>query len=169
MHAKPQRSRASPPRKPTKKRRDLFTRAKRSEIMSRIRSKNSTLDLAMEALMRDAGLSFKMYPKVFGNPDFLVAGKLAIFCDSEFWHGRNWRVLRLRLKEGSNAKYWIEHIRSNRTRDRRVNARLKSLGYRVLRFWSNQVFKHPHDCVADIQSSLLLDQSPIWEYLAMEK
>jgi DNA mismatch endonuclease (patch repair protein) len=64
-------------------------------------------------------------PKMFGNPDFLIQPNIIVFCDSSFWHGRDWSSLRKRLPQG----YWREHIERNRKRDRLVNAHLKKRNY----------------------------------------
>lgn len=133
------------------RRRDTLSKAQRSLLMSRIRSKNTRLDRTMHSLLRKAGIPFKMYPKILGNPDFLVGGKITIFCDSSFWHGRNWKKLKAQLEKGSNASYWVDHISHNRRRDHQVNAALGRLGYTVLRFWDNQVFEHPSDCMSSIK------------------
>jgi DNA mismatch endonuclease (patch repair protein) len=116
-------------------------------VMSRIRSKNTKLDLAMKGALDDAGIGYVMYPDVLGKPDFLAGDRIALFCDSAFWHGRNWVSLKRRLEAGSNANYWVKHISNNRRRDRNINLRLSSLGYRVLRFWDEDVFKRPEACV----------------------
>jgi len=136
------------------KRRAMFTKKQRSAIMSRIRSRHTKLDLAMESILREARIPFVMYPKIPGNPDFLVGKRAAVFCDSSFWHGRRWERLRAQLKRGSNSSYWVTHIARNRTRDRRVNSRLRKLGYSVLRFWDDQVLKRPQECVNRIRAAL---------------
>jgi DNA mismatch endonuclease (patch repair protein) len=128
----------------------MFSKTKRSEIMSRIRSKNTLLDLAMKTVLRNAGIKFKMYPNITGNPDFLIGKRLVVFCDSAFWHGRNWNKLRARLERGSNASYWVTHILENRRRDRWVNTELKRLGYVVLRFWDEEVYNRPGTCLKTI-------------------
>jgi DNA mismatch endonuclease (patch repair protein) len=136
------------------RRRDKFTKARRSEIMSRIRSKNSGLDLAMKTLLRKARIDFEMYPKLYGKPDFLIFGKLALFCDSSFWHGRNWRKLRGKLLGGNNASYWIDHILSNRRRDRMVTGKLRGMGCLVVRVWDEEVFEEPDACIRRIRLAL---------------
>lgn len=136
------------------RRRDPFSKAQRSLLMSKIRSKNTRLDLAMNAALRKEGIRHKMYPRILGTPDFLVDNRVAVFCDSSFWHGRNWEKLRKQLKNGSNSVYWISHISRNRARDRVVNAGLRRMGYKVLRFWDENVFKHPERCVMKIKESL---------------
>jgi DNA mismatch endonuclease (patch repair protein) len=122
--------------------------------MSRIHSKNTQLDLAMKAALRKEGIRFKMYPRILGTPDFLLGNRTAVFCDSSFWHGRNWEKLRKQLRNGSNSDYWISHISRNKARDRAVNAGLRRMGYTVLRFWDVSVFKHPEACVTKIKESL---------------
>jgi DNA mismatch endonuclease (patch repair protein) len=138
------------------RRKDKFSKAKRSLIMSRIRSKNTRLDLAMRRILRKAGIRFKTYPKIYGNPDFLVSQKIVMFCDSGFWHGRHWKRLKAQLEKGSNAKYWVEHIARNRNRDRHVNAALRRRGFRVLRFWDDEIFKRQEACVRRIKAAIRL-------------
>jgi DNA mismatch endonuclease (patch repair protein) len=137
---------------PLRRRRDTLSKAQRSLLMSRIRSKNTQLDKSMRKLLRKAGISFKMYPKILGNPDFLVGGKIAIFCDSSFWHGHNWKKLKGRLLLGSNAEYWVEHIARNRRRDRHVTRILRKQGYLVIRMWDKDILKSPEKCASEIRS-----------------
>ncbi len=115
--------------------------------MSRIRSKNTSLDLAMRGLLRNARLRFRSYPKIFGNPDFLVGNDIAVFCDSSFWHGREWNRLKSQLEHGSRASYWISHISGNRKRDRFVTHSLQKAGYKVVRFWDSDISARPEDCI----------------------
>ena len=134
-------------------RRDKFSKTKRSQIMSRIRSRNTSLDIEMKKILQEAGIKFEMYPKIIGNPDFVIDKKIVIFCDSSFWHGRNWKKLKAQLEKGSNVAYWVSHIEKNRKRDRYVNARLKRLGYTILRFWDDEVFKNPEKCIKKVKAS----------------
>lgn len=139
------------------RRRDRFSKAKRSQIMSKIRSRNTSLDLAMKKILREEGIKFKMYPKIFGNPDFKIEKKIVIFCDSSFWHGRNWKKLKLQLGKGSNSTYWIAHIDENRRRDRLVNTMLRKDGYIVLRFWDDEILKMPQKCIDRIMKVIQTD------------
>ena len=67
---------------------DIFSPEKRSQIMSRIRSKNTKIDLRMQKIISKLDCKYLMYPKMFGNPDFVLERKrIAIFCDGDFWHG----------------------------------------------------------------------------------
>ena len=64
---------------------------------------------------------------------------MAIFCDGDFWHGRNWPERRRRLAAGSNPGYWLAKIERNRERDREATAALEDRGWRVLRFWESEI------------------------------
>jgi len=67
---------------------DVFTPEKRSWVMSRIRGTNTKIDLKMKKLLSETSCKSQMYPKMFGNPDFIIKRKkIAIFCDGDFWHG----------------------------------------------------------------------------------
>lgn len=120
---------------------DVFSKEKRSQIMSKIRGQDTKLDQAMESILKEAGFDYEKYPKLFGRPDFTVKPNIAIFCDSGFWHGGNWKNLRKQLERGSNPNYWINHISKNRERDRIVTKELKKGGHVVLRFWGDVVSK----------------------------
>lgn len=77
-----------------------------------------------------------------GKPDVVFPRqRVVIFCDGEFWHGRNWRTRRAKLLRGTNAAYWIEKIERNVARDRATNAKLRRAGWRVLRFWESDVLR----------------------------
>lgn len=129
---------------------DIFTKEKRSEIMAKIRSKGSKMEIKLKSALEENHLKSEYQPKIFGNPDFLVMPNIAVFCDSSFWHGRDWSKLKHRLSEG----YWYEHINHNRMRDRIVNRELKKQGYVVLRFWEEQIEKHPDKCIMKIHEAL---------------
>ena len=122
-------------------------------MMSRIRSKNTRLDLAMKRLLEKEDLRFKMYPRIFGNPDFLVGRRVVVFCDSSFWHGRNWTKLKTKLGRGSRSRYWIPHILRNKRRDRAVTKELRKTGYLVLRFWDTDIAKNPDKCLRQIKET----------------
>lgn len=129
---------------------DIFTKEKRSEIMSKIRSKGTKIELKMKKALEDAGIEFEYQPKIFGRPDFFVSPKIAIFCDSSFWHGRNWRSLKKQLPK----QYWHKHIQESIDRDKVVNAELRKRGYKVLRFWDDDIEKHLSKCIEKIKKEL---------------
>lgn len=88
------------------------------------------------------------YKKLPGKPDIAITRyKIAIFCDSEFFHGKDWEVLKLHLKKGNNADYWVYKIEKNRERDEAVNKELLFRGWTVVRFWGRDILKNVDECV----------------------
>lgn len=90
-------------------------------------------------------LSFRTNPSNLpGKPDFVFrSAKVVVFCDGDFWHGRNWRSLRHKLSNGSNPTYWIAKIRSNIRRDLRQTELLKAQGWLVIRVWETDITCDP--------------------------
>lgn len=90
-------------------------------------------------------LSFGTNPSDLpGKPDFVFrSAKVVVFCDGDFWHGRNWRSLRYKLSMGNNPLYWIAKIRSNMRRDVRQTRLLKTQGWLVIRVWETDVQRDP--------------------------
>lgn len=129
---------------------DIFSKEKRSEIMSKIRSRGTKIELKMMKALKEADMEYEYQPKIFGRPDFLIPPKIAVFCDSSFWHGRNWRSLGKQLSK----EYWRKHIQDNIKRDKEVNAELERRGYTVLRFWDDDIEKHVLKCIAKIRKEL---------------
>jgi DNA mismatch endonuclease (patch repair protein) len=129
---------------------DVFSKEKRSEVMSKIRSKGSRIELKMKAALEENHITFEYQPKIFGKPDFFIPPKITIFCDSSFWHGRYWKKLQKQL----HKEYWHEHIKKNRERDRIVNATLRRKGYVVLRFWDDQIEKQMRKCISIIKRNI---------------
>jgi DNA mismatch endonuclease (patch repair protein) len=129
---------------------DMFTKEKRSQIMSSIKSSGSKMELLMKAALEKNNIAFSYQPKMFGKPDFLIGKKIVVFCDSSFWHGRNWQQLKKRLPD----TYWREHIENNRKRDRVVNSVLKNEGYMVIRCWDEEITGNIDRCIARIIKSM---------------
>ena len=90
----------------------------------------------------------KNYKKLPGSPDIVLTKyKIAIFCDGEFFHGKDWEVLKPRLEKGNNSEFWISKISRNRERDDEINKRLLFEGWTVIRFWGDDIKKHTDECV----------------------
>ena len=124
---------------------DVFSRKKRSWIMSRIRSKNTSIDVRMREMLSEAGARFEMYPDLFGSPDFQVGKRVLVFCDGDFWHG-----YRYAEKKRPAKKYWREKIEGNMRRDRKVSRKLRRDGWSVLRLWEHDIKKNPDKCMQKI-------------------
>ena len=132
---------------------DVFSKTKRSEVMSRIRSRaNKTTELALaSALKREKINGWRRHLPLTGHPDFAFRkSSLVVFVDGCFWHGcpRCYRAPKTR------KKFWSEKINRNRTRDKLVNRELAKAGWRVLRIWECQLEKRPDKCVQRITNSL---------------
>jgi DNA mismatch endonuclease, patch repair protein len=127
---------------------DIFTPEKRSWIMSRIRGSNTKIDLKMKRLLTENKYKFEMYPKMYGNPDFVLKRKkIAIFCDGDFWHG-----YRYHEKKKPAKKYWKDKIEGNMRRDQRYSRKLRRECWSVLRLWEHDIEKNPEKCMRKIKS-----------------
>ena len=80
--------------------------------------------------------------------------KLPFFCDSEFFHGKDWEVLKPRLEKGKNAEFWIKKIGKNREHDDEVNKKLLFMGWTVIRFWGNDIKKKTDECIKVIEETI---------------
>ena len=90
---------------------------------------------------------------VLGKPDITFKKiKIAVFCDGEFWHGKDWDVKRKKIQ--ANRHYWINKIEKNIERDRRVNEELQGLGWTVLRFWNKEISKKLDECIEKIEKAI---------------
>lgn len=86
--------------------------------------------------------------RIQGNPDLIFwKKKLVVFCDGNFWHGKNWLERCKKLKVGANASYWVKKIEYNRMRDRKNNITLKKHGWKVIRVWESSILKN-HKSIA---------------------
>jgi DNA mismatch endonuclease (patch repair protein) len=121
---------------------DIFTKEKRSDVMSRIKGKNTGPELLVFRFLHKRGIYFqKHYKRVKGSPDIaLPRKKRAVFIDGNFWHGHNFEACKIRLLEASQY-YWVEKIERNMARDEMCRTELESNGWRVLRVWEYQLTK----------------------------
>ena len=124
--------------------------------MRNIRSKDTSVEVLLrKRLWHDGYLYRKNYKKLPGSPDIAITKyKLALFCDSEFFHGKDWDKLKVRLERGKNPQYWIRHIEENMERDRRVDRELALLDWTVIRFWSNDIKKDLQGCLRFIEETV---------------
>ncbi|HGG59708.1 MAG TPA: very short patch repair endonuclease [Gammaproteobacteria bacterium] len=117
---------------------DVFTKEKRSEVMSRVRGKgNIATELKLIKLFREYGITgWRRNYRLFGKPDFVFpARRVAVFVDGEFWHGHPTRG----QIPKSNREFWVRKIQRSKARDRLVNKTLKSKGWVVVRIWQHQL------------------------------
>ncbi|MGV3696403.1 very short patch repair endonuclease [Flavobacterium sp.] len=141
--------------KPNKTVRYVFeTTPERSKRMSDIRGKNTQPEIILRKTLWANGIRYRLnVKKLPGKPDIVIGkSKLAIFIDGEFRHGYNWDEKKLRIK--ANRDYWIPKIERNMERDLKNNADLEAFGYKVLRFWEQEVRKVLGECLEKIISKL---------------
>jgi len=126
------------------------TSEERAALMSKIRGSNTKPELLLRKLLWNSGIRYrKNHPKLPGKPDIVITkDRIAIFVDGEFWHGFQWQDKKAKIK--SNQEYWISKIEKNMVRDSDTNAHLEYLGYRILRFWQNEIEKYPAECFLKI-------------------
>lgn len=124
--------------------------------MQNIRSKDTSIELALRRALWNEGYRYrKNYKKLPGKPDIaLTQYKIAVFCDSEFFHGKDWDALKVRLSRSDKGEYWIKKIERNMARDNEVEKELGYLGWRVIRFWGKDIKKSPETCVKVIREAI---------------
>lgn len=126
--------------------------------MSRIRNKDSEIELALRKELWSRGLRYRKNVKtVCGKPDIVFIGKkVAVFCDSEFWHGYEWTNRKDAIK--SNRDFWLPKIERNMERDSEVNEALGKEGWTVLRFWGSEIRKNTKECADRIEKEVRKDE-----------
>ncbi len=122
--------------------------------MSRVKNKDSEIELLLRRELWSRGLRYrKNVTAIFGKPDIAFIGrKVAVFCDSEFWHGYNWEERKNDFK--SHRDVWIPKIERNISRDHEVTEKLQNQGWTVLRFWGKEIKNDPRACADKIQEAL---------------
>lgn len=107
------------------------------------RKSDTRCEMALRKAIWRLGLRYrKNVAGLPGKPDIVFPGsRLAIFCDGDFWHGRDWIRRRHGISKGTNAGYWIAKIERNRSRDRENTEALKAAGWKVLRYWESEILR----------------------------
>ena len=111
---------------------DVFTKAQRSAVMARVRSRdNASTEMRTVGLLREAGITgWRRHLRIFGSPDFVFReARIALFVDGCFWHG----CPRCKRIPASSAAFWAAKIQRNMQRDRKVSYQLRRNGWNVLR------------------------------------
>lgn len=133
---------------------DRHTPEQRHKNMQAIRNKDSAIELILRKELWHRGLRYrKNLNGMIGKPDIVFKGsKVAVFCDSEFWHGYDWENRKTDFK--SHQEFWIPKIERNMQRDVEVTEALESQGWTVLRFWGNDIKKHLSECADTIEKAV---------------
>lgn len=124
--------------------------------MQRIKSKNTKIETILRKELWNRGYRYrKNYKKLPGSPDIvLIKHRIVIFCDGEFFHGKDWEVLKPKLEQGNNGEFWVNKISRNRKRDDDINKTLLSMGWTVIRFWGRDIKTDPSVCIQVIEEAI---------------
>lgn len=122
--------------------------------MRQVKNKDSEIEITLRKELWRRGLRYRKNVKtITGKPDIVFKGKkVAVFCDSEFWHGYDWEHRNLEIK--SRREFWVPKIERNIKRDREVSEMLEAEGWIVLRFWGRQIKKNTAGCADIIERTL---------------
>ncbi len=133
---------------------DRLTKEQRRKNMQAVKNKDSKIEIALRSALWSKGYRYrKNYTKLEGKPDIVIPKyKLAIFCDSEFWHGYNWDTRKHDIK--SNKDFWIKKIEGNIKRDEYVNKILQDQGWKVIRLWGKDIQKNMNECLLKIEKEI---------------
>ena len=139
-----------------KTRADNLTAEQRKKNMQHIKSKDTKIEVLLRKELWKRGYRYrKNYSKLPGKPDIVLTKyKIAIFCDSEFFHGKDWEVLKPRLEKGNNSDYWLKKISRNRERDDEINKQLLFQGWTVIRFWGKDILKNLDECIKVVEETI---------------
>ena len=133
---------------------DVLTKEQRRRNMQAIRNKDTKAEKKLAKELWAIGHRYRKNNKtVFGRPDITFKDlKIAIFVDSEYFHGRNWEINKHRIQ--TNQAFWWAKIEGNMRRDRIVVGELTKTGWKVLRFWDTEVHKNLASCITKIERAL---------------
>lgn len=133
---------------------DNHTPEQRRKNMQSIKNKDSNIELLLRKELWSRGLRYqKNVTSITGKPDIVFKGKrVAVFCDSEFWHGYDWENRKEDIK--TNRDFWISKIERNIQRDKEVTELLEADGWTVIRFWGKEIQKNCSKCADIVEETL---------------
>ena len=130
------------------------TKEQISYNMSRVRNEGSKIEIMLQQELWARGLRYRKHVKnINGKPDLaFISAKVAVFCDSEFWHGYDWINRRNDFK--SNKEFWLNKIERNIERDREVTEALELAGWKVIRFWGKDIKQDVKRCADIVEAAV---------------
>ena len=136
---------------------DRLTPEQRHKNMSHIKNKDSKIECILRRALWRKGYRYrKNYAKLPGKPDIVLTKyRIAVFCDSEFFHGKDFEQLKIQLSKSKNAEFWINKIKKNMERDEEINKTLRMNDWTVIRFWGKEIQKKTDQCVQAIEEIIL--------------
>lgn len=147
---------------------DKLTEEQRRKNMQAVKASGSKIETALAKALFAKGYRYRKNDKtVFGKPDLTFKKyKIAIFVDSEFWHGKDWDIRKNDHK--SNQEFWQKKIERNIERDKEVNTELIKQGWKVLRFWGNDIKKNLLFCILEIEEAINNSKMDFTERISLE-
>ena len=135
---------------------DVLTPEQRRKNMQHIKSNDTKIEVLLRKALWQKGYRYrKNYKELPGKPDIVLTKyKIAIFCDGEFFHGKDWEVLKAKLEKGKNPDYWVKKIERNIQRDEEKDQQLNFMGWTVIRFWGNEIKKNVNECIQVIEETI---------------
>lgn len=135
---------------------DVLTPDQRRKSMQHNRSKDTSIEVVLRKALWHKGYRYrKNYKKLPGKPDIvLTKQRIVIFCDSEFFHGKDWEVKKGKLEKSKNADYWIPKIEKNMKRDIEHDQSLANMGWTVIHFWGQDILKNTEECIRVIEEAI---------------
>ncbi|KMZ53115.1 very short patch repair endonuclease [Dorea sp. D27] len=135
---------------------DVMTKEQRSKTMSHIHRQDTSIEVKLRKALWSRGYRYrKNYKGLPGSPDIVLTKyHICIFCDSEFFHGKDWLVLRPKLERGNNPGYWVGKISRNMERDDEVDKKLLFMGWTVIHFWGKDILKNTEECIKVIEETI---------------
>ena len=135
---------------------DVLTKEQRHKNMQNIRAKDTEIEVILRRALWKKGYRYrKNYKELPGRPDIVLTKyKIAIFCDGEFFHGKDWNMLKAKLEKSNNSKFWIDKISRNIERDEEINKKLIYGGWTVIRFWGKEIKNHTDECVKVVEEAI---------------
>ena len=123
--------------------------------MRQVKCKDSQIEILLRRELYQRGFRYrKNVTKVFGKPDIVFSKeKIAVFCDSEFWHGHKWEEKKHEIK--SRKDFWIQKIERTMERDKEVTKRLRKEGWKVIRFWGKDIIKSTAKCADAVEKAIM--------------
>ncbi len=136
---------------------DVLSKEQRRKNMQHIKSKDTKVELMLRKELWRNGIRYrKNFKELPGKPDIAITKyKIAVFCDSEFFHGREWDNLKFKLANGDNGEFWINKISGNIAHDDEVNKKLFCMGWTVLRFWDTEIKKNLAECAKAVEEAII--------------
>lgn len=145
---------------------DRLTKEQRHRNMSNIRNKDTKIEIILRKALWHKGYRYrKNFKDLPGKPDIVLTKyKIAIFCDSEYFHGKDWEQLKQQIKRGKNSEFWINKIQKNIQRDNDINKQLNFLGWKVIRFWGKDIIKNTDECIRAVEEAIFKERIGVFEY-----